>query len=106
MRAHAFVGARVGIVLLLAATGCGGARAPRTAKTPVSTTEITSATMPAPSPVADTMHGLFRYQADAATFEDCATGARYPVAMEGGYLDVERAMGARRSASRRARRSS
>jgi len=38
-----------------------------------------------------TMQGLFRYMADAASFEECTTGRRLPVAMEGGYLDLERA---------------
>jgi uncharacterized lipoprotein NlpE involved in copper resistance len=28
--------------------------------------------------------------ADSALFEDCATGRRYPVAMEAGYLELER----------------
>jgi copper homeostasis protein (lipoprotein) len=35
--------------------------------------------------------GLFRYMADAALFEHCASGARWPVAMEGDYLALERA---------------
>ncbi len=38
-----------------------------------------------------TMQGMFRYMADAASFEECTTGRRLPVAMEGGYLDLERA---------------
>ena len=35
--------------------------------------------------------GMFRYMADAAMFTVCRTGRAYPVAMEGGYLDAERA---------------
>ena len=35
--------------------------------------------------------GMFRYMADAATFTECLTGRTYPVAMEGAYLDAERA---------------
>ncbi len=35
--------------------------------------------------------GVFSYLADAALFTDCADHARYPVAMEAGYLDLERA---------------
>jgi uncharacterized lipoprotein YbaY/heat shock protein HslJ/uncharacterized lipoprotein NlpE involved in copper resistance len=34
--------------------------------------------------------GEFRYMADAATFTDCASGVRWPVAMTGDYLTVER----------------
>ena len=37
------------------------------------------------------LHGLFRYLADAATFEECLTGRSYPVAMEADYLALERA---------------
>src|SRR6056297_560224 len=37
------------------------------------------------------MHGMFRYLADAARFEVCYTGRSYPVAMEGDYLALERA---------------
>lgn len=37
------------------------------------------------------LRGLFTYMADAAHFEDCADGSRYPVAMEAGYLELERA---------------
>ncbi len=38
-----------------------------------------------------TLTGMFVYMADAATFTDCATGRRVPVAMEGGYRELERA---------------
>jgi uncharacterized lipoprotein YbaY/heat shock protein HslJ len=38
-----------------------------------------------------TMRGMFRYMADAADFAECTTGRRLPVAMEGGYIDLERA---------------
>lgn len=44
-----------------------------------------------PLPVAGAMTGAFVYFADAALFEDCRTGLRVPVAMEGGYLALERA---------------
>ena len=37
------------------------------------------------------LFGMFRYMADAALFEECRTGRRYPVAMEGDYLALERA---------------
>ena len=37
------------------------------------------------------MRGMFTYLADAASFDECQTGRRLPVAMEGGYLDLERA---------------
>jgi copper homeostasis protein (lipoprotein) len=35
------------------------------------------------------LHGMFSYLADAASFLDCATAERYPVAMEGDYLALE-----------------
>lgn len=35
--------------------------------------------------------GMFRYQADAAVFAECLTGRTYPVAMEGAYIEAERA---------------
>jgi copper homeostasis protein (lipoprotein) len=37
------------------------------------------------------MRGMFSYMADAAGFGECLTGRRLPVAMQGGYLDLERA---------------
>jgi heat shock protein HslJ/uncharacterized lipoprotein NlpE involved in copper resistance len=37
------------------------------------------------------LHGMFRYMADAARFEECLTGRSYPVAMEGDYIKLERA---------------
>ena len=37
------------------------------------------------------LHGMFRYMADAALFEECLTGRAYPVAMEDDYLTLERA---------------
>ena len=35
------------------------------------------------------MSGMFRYMADAATFTECRSGQRWPVATEGGYRDLE-----------------
>ena len=35
------------------------------------------------------MGGMFRYMADAATFRECQTGQRWPVAMEGQYKALE-----------------
>lgn len=43
------------------------------------------------APGEDRLKGLFTYMADAALFEDCSSGRRYPVAMEVGYLELERA---------------
>jgi copper homeostasis protein (lipoprotein) len=37
------------------------------------------------------MGGMFLYMADAASFRECQTGQRWPVAMEGAYKDVEAA---------------
>jgi len=35
--------------------------------------------------------GMFRYMADAPLFRDCRTNRVYPVAMEGAYIELERA---------------
>ncbi|MCA8882915.1 MAG: META domain-containing protein [Rhodobacteraceae bacterium] len=43
------------------------------------------------------LQGLFLYLADAASFEICLTGERFPVSMEGDYLALERAYLAERS---------
>lgn len=44
-----------------------------------------------PAEVASPLGGMFRYMADAARFEECLTGRSYPVAMEGAYIEAERA---------------
>jgi len=44
-----------------------------------------------PTPVSLPMEGMFVYFADAALFEVCLTGQRFPVAMEADYLAAERA---------------
>lgn len=58
-------------------------------------TVIESRNPSSPAPATDArvshMRGLFTYMADAALFEDCASGRRYPVSMEGDYLSAERA---------------
>ncbi len=43
------------------------------------------------------MRGMFTYMADAALFEDCVTGRKLPVAMEGDYRALERAYLERRA---------
>ena len=47
----------------------------------------------APEPIDPRLHlvGLFSYLADAASIQLCVTGSRLPVAMEGAYLELERA---------------
>ena len=48
--------------------------------------------VPTESPLrAGLMRGLFTYMADAARFENCLDGRMYPVAMEGAYIELERA---------------
>jgi len=37
------------------------------------------------------LEGMFRYMADAALFRDCRSGKSFPVAMEGAYIELERA---------------
>jgi len=53
--------------------------------------DLTSDGQLQPADVSRGLHGMFSYLADAATFEECLTGRRYPVAMEGDYLALERA---------------
>ena len=48
--------------------------------------------------------GAFRYFADSATFADCRTGKDMPVAMEGGYRQLEEAYLGQRGAQRAAHR--
>lgn len=43
-----------------------------------------------PAEVSLFMSGEFSYLADAASFRECRSGARYPVLMEGDYLALER----------------
>jgi copper homeostasis protein (lipoprotein) len=45
----------------------------------------------APADLQLALHGMFRYLADAAGFEECLTGRTYPVAMEGDFVALERA---------------
>lgn len=52
-----------------------------------------------PADLSGGLHGMFRYLADAPMFEECLTGRRYPVAMEGDYLALERAYLARPDAT-------
>jgi len=44
------------------------------------------------------LHGMFRYLADAAAFQECLTGRSYPVAMEADFIALERAYRASRVA--------
>lgn len=53
--------------------------------------DLTSAGQLQPAELSRGLHGMFSYLADAATFEECLTGRRYPVAMEGDYPALERA---------------
>jgi len=50
---------------------------------------------PAPTAAAEPagmeLEGMFRYLADAAVFRDCRSGKSFPVAMEGAYIELERA---------------
>jgi heat shock protein HslJ/uncharacterized lipoprotein NlpE involved in copper resistance len=44
-----------------------------------------------PTPLTLFLGGEFTYMADAAGFTECMTGLRYPVAMEGDFVQLERA---------------
>ncbi len=52
-----------------------------------------------PTDVRSPMRGAYAYMADAATFVECSTGRRWPVAAEGAGRDVEAAYLKARSAS-------
>jgi len=43
--------------------------------------------VPGPMP----LRGLYAYMADAATFNECRTGKRYPVSLEAAHIDMEQA---------------
>jgi hypothetical protein len=75
------------IALFLVVAGCGQKKTSR--ETADAAGERVMQTGEAPSR-AGKMRGLFTYMADAAAFSDCDTGARLPVAMEAGYLELER----------------
>ena len=53
--------------------------------------ELTSDGTLTPTDISLGLHGMFRYMADAARFEECLTGRSYPVTMEGDYIKLERA---------------
>jgi heat shock protein HslJ len=67
-------------ILLVLAAACGG----EAAREPVSTGRLTQAMVTAPSE----MRGLYHPGKDV--FEDCASGKRFPIAKERGYLSLER----------------
>ncbi len=48
-----------------------------------------------PAELSVSLRGEFRYYADAASFEECVSGHRYPVQMKGDYLEAERKFTAR-----------
>lgn len=80
--------------LLLGASGCS--ESPEDDPTPTDPVMEASVTGEM-APDEERMQGLFTYMADAALFEDCSNGRRYPVAMEAGYLELERAYLAQRT---------
>jgi copper homeostasis protein (lipoprotein) len=51
----------------------------------------TGPSTPAAADPGQPLRGMFRYLADAARFRDCLTEQDVPVAMEGAYIEVERA---------------
>lgn len=74
-------------LLLLGTAGCSD----QPNDIPASIDSVTAIPLEAGDAVGeDSMKGLFTYMADAALFEDCSSGRRYPVAMEAGYLELER----------------
>jgi len=84
--------AAIGCSLIAFACGVpGGEPAPRVGVAATAPDPATDAGGPGETTDGGVMRGRFTYMADAAIFEDCATGRAHPVAMEGGYLDAERA---------------
>lgn len=82
-----------GLVAASMFCGCKGGKQSATAVEPAREAPATSETV--------RLHGMYSYMADAASFVDCATGARWPVATEGdnatleqAYLDARAAPGA------------
>ncbi len=74
------------LAILLAAALPAAAQAAETAPDrPAGAGEVRRAE-PAPG-----LQGMFIYMADAARFTECRTGRSYPVAMEGAYIELERA---------------
>ncbi len=53
--------------------------------------ELTSAGTLEPTPLSLLLGGEMRYLADAARFTECVTGRSYPMVMEEGFVDAERA---------------
>jgi len=82
------------VILILAfVSGCGPKDTPVAAEpakkdTPVAGQDSGQQKKP---PAGTEMEGMFRYMADAALFRDCRDNKSYPVAMEGQYIEVERA---------------
>lgn len=53
---------------------------------------VRAQTAPVARPAPDRKRaGMFRYMADAAMFRDCQSNKSFPVAMEGAYIELERA---------------
>ncbi|WP_349019573.1 YbaY family lipoprotein [Methyloglobulus sp.] len=74
--------------------GGGSLRKLDTSGNPIDTTaniDLTRAPQVESISEAHAWRGEFRYMADAATFTDCESGIRWPVAMIGDYLTAERA---------------
>jgi copper homeostasis protein (lipoprotein) len=72
------------LAALLAASGCKNAKSTGTAAD-AEKTALPSRTM--------SLHGMYRYMADAGLFLDCATGEQWPVATEEDNAALERAYG-------------
>jgi copper homeostasis protein (lipoprotein) len=69
-------------LLILCVAGCNQ---------PEQAAAIDSETQQAGSLPGMELEGMFRYMADAALFRDCRNNKSYPVSMEGGYIELERA---------------
>jgi heat shock protein HslJ len=85
MRARRSLVRLAALVAIVAPASCARSTAGRAPAAPAkSTTELTAAA--APTTPTD---GLFRYVADEATFQDCATGKSYQVVMDADYMSTQ-----------------
>lgn len=72
------------LAALFAVNGC---------KNTTSSDTAADAEKAAPPPGTMSLHGMYRYMADARLFLDCGTGEQWPVATEGDNAALERAYG-------------
>lgn len=83
------MGGRWSVALVVCAMAAACSASERTDAGPPTTDASPGARVP--GELAATLRGDFLYFADAAIFTECGSGRALPVAMEGAYIDAERA---------------